>query len=229
MRQSHPDPENDVRPMTTATTRTPVSSVQKTQRRSGRTRSALLDAARAELMASEGEAEMAAIAARAGVSIGLAYHHFGSKAGLIASVVEDFYARYTDTVNARYPEPSWAARERARTKAIVAFFLSEPFARTLLGPLGRSAEVVNAEAGCMAAMIDLGARNIAQGQAGGELDAEMDPVIAAAFVLGGVRQCLTAGLAGADQPDPDALGEATWRHVAHALGAIDEGETHGAG
>lgn len=202
---------------------TPLAARPKGSKKSS-TRETLLKAARDALMAGEGEAEMAAIAERAGVSVGLAYHHFGSKAGLIAGVVEDFYARYTETVNARFEGASWSARERARTKAIVAFFLSEPFARTLLGPLGRSPDVVHAEAACMAAMIDLGARNIAQGQKCGELDPDMDPVIAAAFVLGGVRQCLTAGLAGVDQPDPDALGEATWRHVAHALGAIDEGE-----
>ena len=27
------------------------------------------------------------------VSVGLAYHHFGSKGGLIAAVVDDFYER----------------------------------------------------------------------------------------------------------------------------------------
>jgi len=203
----------------TPTPQSPAPKARPSQRRGGKTRSALLEAARAELMASDGEAEMAAIAARAGVSVGLAYHHFGSKAGLIAAVVEDFYARYTGTVNARFAGASWAARECARTKALVDFFLDEPFARTLLGPLGRSPAVVNAEARCMAAMIDLGARNIAQGQASGELDPDMDPMLASAFVLGGVRQCLTVALAGEDQPDADALAQTAWRHIAHALGA----------
>ena len=192
---------------------------RKAQRRTSRTRAALLDAARAELMAGEGEAEMGAIAQRAGGSVGLAYHHFGSKAGLIAAVVEDFYARYTETVNARFEGPSWSARERSRTYALIDFFLAEPFAQTLLGPLGRSPEVVNAEASCMAGMIDLGARNIAAGQASGELDPNMDPALAAAFVLGGVRQCLAIALAGEAQPDRSALADMAWRHIAHALGA----------
>ena len=196
----------------------PLPQTRKTRRRSGKTRRALLDAARSELMASEGEAEMAAIAERAGVSVGLAYHHFGSKAGLIAAVVEDFYARYADTVNARFDGASWSARERARTGALVDFFLDEPFARTLLGPLGRSPDVVNAEAGCMAAMIDLGARNIASGQATGELDPDMDPMLAGAFVLGGVRQCLTVALAHTDQPDRKGLVDTAWRHIAQTLG-----------
>ncbi len=205
--------------MSTTTAKSPPPKAAISQRRGGKTRRALIAAAQAELMASEGDAEMAAIAKRAGVSVGLAYHHFGSKAGLIAAVVEDFYARYTDTVNARFDGEDWSARERARTHALVDFFQDEPFARTLLGPLGRSPDVVNAEASCMAAMIDLGARNIAQGQASGELDRDMDPMLAGAFVLGGVRQCLTVALAGSDQPDRTALAASAWRHIAHALGA----------
>ncbi len=216
--------------MSEVKTRSAAMKPRKSQRRGGKTRLALLDAATAELMAGQGEAEMAAIAERAGVSVGLAYHHFGSKAGLIAAVVEDFYARYTDTVNARFEGPSWSEREFKRTQALVDFFLDEPFARTLLGPLGRSPDVVNAEAGCMAAMIDLSARNIASGQASGELDPDMDPMLAGAFVLGGVRQCLAVALAADAQPDrralaadaqPDrrALAGMAWRHIAHALGA----------
>ena len=183
------------------------------------TRQTLLKAAREALMAGEGAAEMGVIAKGAGVSVGLAYHHFGSKAGLIAAVVEDFYDRYTETVNARFDGASWSERERKRTVALVDFFLDDDFARTLLGPLGRSPEVVNAEASCMAGMIELGARNIAAGQASGELDAQMDPMLAGAFVLGGVRQCLTVALANSDQPDRQTLADAAWRHIAHALGA----------
>ncbi len=183
------------------------------------TRERLLAATRAELTASEGEAEMGAIARRAGTSVGLAYHHFGSKAGLIAAVVEDFYARYTETVNARFEGERWAARERARTAALVDFFLDDPFARTLLGPLGRSPEVVSAEARCMAAMIELGARNIAAGQQSGELDPALDPALASGFVLGGVRQSLTLALARDAHPDRHALADACWQLIARTLGS----------
>lgn len=51
----------------------------------------LIDAAQRELILGQGQLEMLAVARRAGVSAGLAYHHFGSKAGLIAAVVEAFY------------------------------------------------------------------------------------------------------------------------------------------
>ncbi|CAN5850370.1 hypothetical protein BH11PSE1_BH11PSE1_02880 [soil metagenome] len=53
----------------------------------------LIRAAQEELIASHGLLEMQAVAKRAKVSVGLAYHHFGSKAGLIATVVEGFYNR----------------------------------------------------------------------------------------------------------------------------------------
>ena len=53
----------------------------------------LVRAAQEELIQSQGLLEMQAVAKRAKVSVGLAYHHFGSKAGLIAAVVEAFYHR----------------------------------------------------------------------------------------------------------------------------------------
>ena len=46
----------------------------------------LIRAAQDELIQTRGLLEMQAVAKRAKVSVGLAYHHFGSKAGLIALV-----------------------------------------------------------------------------------------------------------------------------------------------
>ena len=76
----------------------------------------LLEAAEAELIASDGQMEMAAVARRAGVSVGLAYHHFGSKAGLVAAVVDAFYGplREISLGTAIPPQLDWPARERAR-------------------------------------------------------------------------------------------------------------------
>ena len=76
----------------------------------------LLDAAAAELVARDGRLEVAPVAARAGTSVGLIYRNFGSKAGLLAAVVDDFYDRYDAQVfDAPLAGlPGWAARERAR-------------------------------------------------------------------------------------------------------------------
>ncbi len=69
------------------------------------TRERLIRAAQEELIQSHGHLEMQAVAKRAQVSVGLAYHHFGSKAGLIAAVVEEFYSRLDDVAfnDARRP------------------------------------------------------------------------------------------------------------------------------
>ena len=143
----------------------------------GGARTALLDAARTALIAGEGDAEMAAIARGARLSTGLAYHHFGSKAGLLAAVVEDYYARCAAIANARYDAASWKGREQARTAAVLAFQLDDPFTATLMGPLGRTPAVTAAEAACTARLIERGAANIDNGQRSGELPAGLDPML----------------------------------------------------
>lgn len=74
------------------------------------TRERLIRAAEKELIWSHGHLEMQPVAKRAQVSVGLAYHHFGSKAGLIAAVVEDFYNRLDQVVfnDAKRPSEIWA-------------------------------------------------------------------------------------------------------------------------
>ena len=64
-----------------------------------KTRERLVRAAQEKLIQSHGHLEMQPVAKRAKVSVGLAYHHFGSKAGLIAAVVEEFYNRLDGVVN----------------------------------------------------------------------------------------------------------------------------------
>lgn len=169
-------------------------------------------------MENDGAAEIGAIAKRAGVSAGLAYHHFGSKDALIAAVVTDFYARYSRVANARYPGAGWAEREIQRTRAVVLFLLEHPFTPTLFGPLSRAPAVVTAESACMAELIERGARNIAEGQADGDLPRQSDPRLAAAFVLGGMRQAVAAALAVEARPEPVALARSIWILIASSLG-----------
>src|ERR1043166_8909652 len=101
------------------------------------TRKRLVRAAQEELIQSHGHLEMQPVAKRAQVSVGLAYHHFGSKAGLIAAVVEEFYTRLDEAAfsGARLPCETWAGRERARIAAYVAFHYDHPFAPLVIGPL----------------------------------------------------------------------------------------------
>src|ERR1700761_6630722 len=102
----------------------------------------LIRAAQEELIHGHGLLEMQAVAKRAQVSVGLAYHHFGSKAGLIATVVEAFYERLDAAAfaGAKLPSRIWADRERERIGAYVAFHYDHPFAPLIIGPLSRSPE-----------------------------------------------------------------------------------------
>lgn len=186
--------------------------------RGRKTREKLIDAARGALIDGDGAAEITDIAKRAGVSAGLAYHHFNSKDGLVAAVVEDFYDRYGQVANGQFRGESWAQREVQRVRAVVRFFLEDPFTRTLFGPLGRSSAVVHAEGRCMADLMARGAVNIAQGQADGDLPRQADPNIAAAFVLGGMRQAVALALLDDPTPDPDQLAHGIWILIAQSLG-----------
>src|SRR3979411_54248 len=94
-----------------------------------KTRERLVRAAEKEVIRRHGHLEMQAVARRAQVSVGLAYHHFGSKAGLIAAVVEEFYCRLDEAAfsGAKLPSETWADRERERIAAYVAFHYDHPF------------------------------------------------------------------------------------------------------
>ncbi len=196
----------------------PPAMAKGSGRRTARTRERLIAAARRVLINEEGAAEIGAIAKAAGVSAGIAYHHFGSKDGLIAAVVEDFYARYAAVANARYPGASWAEREIQRTRAVVAFLVDDTFTPTLFGALSRASAVVNAESACMADLVEHGAHNIARGQDDGDLPRQSDPALAAAFVLGGMRQAVTAALLREARPEPVALARQVWILIASSLG-----------
>ena len=78
------------------------------------TRERLIRAAEQELIRSHGHLEMQAVSKRAQVSVGLAYHHFGSKAGLIAAVVEAFYGRLDEMV---FKEAQSASAKSASAKS----------------------------------------------------------------------------------------------------------------
>jgi AcrR family transcriptional regulator len=79
------------------------------------TRKELVCAAQEELIQGQGHLEMQAVARRVQVSVGLAYHHFGSKAGLIADVVEEFYSRLDAAAfsGAKLLSKTWAERLQA--------------------------------------------------------------------------------------------------------------------
>ena len=184
--------------------------------RRGSGRQILLAAAADELREREGALEVASVAGRAGVSVGLIYRHYGSKAGLLTAIVEDFYARL-DAAIADAEADSWAERERIRTDLAVRFHYEDPLAPVILGRLVSDPEVAAAEARHLQQQVALGARNVARGQRDGEIPDDVDAGLAAALILGGVRQALIEVFTRKRRPRAERVADQLWRLVAAAV------------
>ena len=185
----------------------------------GAGRDALLRAAAAELVERRGVLEVGSVAARAGVSVGLIYRHFGSKSGLLAAVVGDFHVRFDAEVLDADPAPrgGWAERERQRTRMAVDFHYDDELAPVVLARMERDPEVAAVEARHLRVQIARGTRNVIHGQRDGEIPADIDAGIAAAMILGGVRQVLVEVLSRREPPPRAVVADQVWRLVAAAV------------
>ncbi|MGY4311775.1 TetR/AcrR family transcriptional regulator [Bradyrhizobium sp. JR3.5] len=183
------------------------------------TRDRLLAAAQEELIEGQGHLEMQAVARRAQVSVGLAYHHFGSKAGLIAAVVEDFYEHLDEAAfgGAKLSARNWADREKARIGAYVAFHYEHPFAPLVIGPLSRAPEVLDVETAFTSRQLAAGARMLEAAQRDGIVPGDLDPHLTIALMIGGIRQALIGALTAGRRPDPARLTGDIWAFMAAAL------------
>ncbi|MEO0882987.1 MAG: TetR/AcrR family transcriptional regulator [Pseudomonadota bacterium] len=179
----------------------------------------LLDAAETELITNQGFLEMAAVAKRAKASVGLAYHHFGSKTGLIAAVIDRFYGPVRDIAlgDAIPVELEWMAREKARVQALIDYFYGHPLAPLVAGRLARDPEVLDIEQAHMDALLEEGARNIAQGQHQGVVEDSLCPDTIVALLMGGLRLAIDRALLADPRPDPNDLLEQIWQFSQAAL------------
>ena len=185
------------------------------------TRERLVRAAQEELIRSHGHLEMQAVAKRAQVSVGLAYHHFGSKAGLIAAVVEAFYNRLDEEVfnDSCRPSEGWADRERRRIASYIAFHYDHPFAPLVIGALSRAPEVLDVERAFTNKQLAGGARMIEAAQHDGFVPDHIDPHLTIALMIGGIRQALIGALTSEQRPDSEKLTDEIWAFMAGALRA----------
>ena len=188
-------------------------------RRGAATRERLLGAAQAELIERDGVLEVASVAARAEVSVGLLYRYFGSKAGLVAAVVESFYDRFHAEVADTDPAPDadWASRERKRLELSVAFYYREPLAAVVLSRLSRDPEVAGVEVRRIGRLVEDAAKNVAAGQRRGELPANLDSRTVGAMLIGGFRVAMGEALTRRSRPDADALVDELWRFVVNGV------------
>jgi len=180
----------------------------------------LIQAARDELVERDGVLEIDSVGARAGLSVGLIYRHFGSRAGLIVAVVDDFYGRYRAEALETDPAPggTFAERERRRTELSVAFHYRDPLARVILSNLHLDAQVAQAEAEHIDEMVGLAADVMALGQRRGELPKDRDPRFTGAMVIGGMRHVLAVALAGQPRIPEKRTAENLWTLIAAVIG-----------
>jgi AcrR family transcriptional regulator len=183
------------------------------------TRERLIRAAQEELIQNHGHLEMQAVAKRAKVSVGLAYHHFGSKAGLIAAVVEAFYGRLDGEGfnDACRPSESWADRERRRIASYIAFHYDHPFAPLVIGALSRAPEVLDVERAFTNKQVAGGARMLEAAQRDGFVPDHIDPHLTIALMIGGIRLALIGVLMSKQRPDPEKLTDEIWAFMSGAL------------
>ncbi|MEO1042299.1 MAG: TetR/AcrR family transcriptional regulator [Pseudomonadota bacterium] len=180
----------------------------------------LIDAAQSELIDTGGHLEMLAVAKRAGLSVGVAYHHFGSKTGLIAAVVDRFYGPLREITfgNDDSPGISWQERERDRARALIDYHYDHPFAPLVAGRLGREPQVLDVERAHMEDLLAEGARNLRAGQRSGAVDPNLDPHIAIASLMGGLRLAIDQAVLSQRRPDRHRLHEQIWRFIEGAIG-----------
>lgn len=160
------------------------------------TRRRLLAAATEELVDRDGQLEVDSVAARADVSVGSIYRHFGSRAGLVGAVVDDFYLRYRTEALEVNPAPGakFAERERKRTELSVRFHYQEPLASVILSHLHLDPQVAAHEGRHIDEMIAEAASVMALGQKRGEIPKGRDPHFIGAMIIGGMRRVLAVAL-----------------------------------
>lgn len=178
----------------------------------------ILAAAEAILRDSDGELEMGQVAEKAGVSVGLAYHYYGSKSGMLGAIIDAFYDRYNAVVN-QYIDPDikWGVREKQRLSAAVAFLYSDPMAPIILGKMAQTNQVAAVESARHEEMIEMAARNVGSGIKRGDIGHHIDPAIAGAAITGAMRAAIIHAMGMRPRPKPDKLTHQIWGLIAGAL------------
>ncbi|MGB5810360.1 MAG: TetR/AcrR family transcriptional regulator [Polyangiales bacterium] len=175
---------------------TAIDTASRTPRGT-RTRDRLLAAARAEILASSGEMELAAVAKRAGVSPGLPYRYFESKSALLVAVVEWFFDRLDDAAyRPTFEEVSsdWWEREKARIETLVDFFYDEPLGVSVVSQLAGDAAVVEAQHRRVTRQVRGASTNVRTGKRLGRVPASVDEELSGALLMGGVHQAINHAL-----------------------------------
>jgi AcrR family transcriptional regulator len=203
-----------------------VLPARATTPRGDASRRRLIAAAREELVERDGQMEIDSVAGRADSSVGLIYRHFGSRAGLIAAVVDDFYGRLRTEVLQVDPMPqgSFTARERRRLELVVAFHYADPLSRVVVTHLHLDGQVAVGEAAQVDGLVTDVASVVTAAQRKGDVARDRDARLIGAMVVGGTRQVLAGILATEPRLPEKKAARGLWTLVAGVLGVDPDGE-----
>lgn len=184
------------------------------------TRARLIAGAREVAIARDGHVEIATVAEAAGVVPSLVHRYFGTRAGLVSALFDDFFERlHAEVLDLDLTgRGTWAQRERLRLGQGVRFHYTDPLAVVLYTRLPREPEVAKAENRHVEAVIGAAAANIRRGQRAGELPGSVDAGLAGAAMFGAMQRVMVAALASSPPPPAEHVIEILWRQVAAAVG-----------
>ena len=166
---------------------------------------------------------MMEVAARAGVSEGLAYYYFGNKPGLLDAVVRDFYDRLDESIMAvPFPGDTWVERERTRIGEFVRLMYEDPVAPLVLNVLRVNPALHAEEQERRRRLNALGARNVAEAQRDGEISPSHDPQMLVAMILGGVMAGVTEALSEVPRKPLSEVQAAAIAFVLRAAGVSED-------
>jgi AcrR family transcriptional regulator len=183
------------------------------------TRERLLACARDIAIANDGHVEIAWVAEAAGVVPSLVNRYFGSRAGLISALLDDFFGRLrTEVLDLNLDnQGTWAQHERIRLEKGVHFHYTDPAAVVIYTGLSREPEVALTENRHIDRVVKHAAASIRRGQKRGELPSSIDPELAGAAMFGAMQRVMVTALGRTPRPRPDRVVEILWRQIAAAV------------
>jgi AcrR family transcriptional regulator len=195
-----------------------TAAVPRTQK--GRaTRERLLACARDIAIANDGHIEIAWVADAAGVVPSLVNRYFGSRAGLISALLDDFFGRLrAEVLDLNLDDQgTWPQHERIRLEKGVHFHYTDPAAVVIYTRLSREPEVALTENRHIERVVKHAAANIRRGQKRGELPSSIDPELAGAAMFGAMQRVMVTALSRTPRPRPDRIVDVLWRQIAAAV------------
>lgn len=149
----------------------------------------------------------------------LVNRYFGSRAGLVSALLDDFFDRlHVEVLDLDLDDlGTWVQHERIRLEKGVHFHLTDPVAVVIYTRLSREPEVALTENRHIDSVVKHAAANIRRGQKRGELPSSIDPELAGAAMFGSMQRVMVTALGRTPRPRPDRIVEVLWRQIAAAV------------